>query len=71
MTQQPLTPSPTPEELVRAAGGDTETFRGRLIADLVRTSLKMVRDRHDTGQLKLINSAMKEMRDEFVAAQAE
>jgi uncharacterized protein (TIGR00730 family) len=47
---------------VQAAGGDPETFRGRLIADLVRTSLKMVRDRHDTGQLKLINSALKEMR---------
>lgn len=49
-------------ELVRAVGGDPATFDGRLITELVQTSLKLIPDGHDTGQLKLLNSALKEMR---------
>jgi uncharacterized protein (TIGR00730 family) len=49
-------------DLVRAMGGDPETFDGRLITELVQTSLKLIPDGHDTGQLKLLNSALKEMR---------
>ncbi|MDY7110359.1 MAG: TIGR00730 family Rossman fold protein [Planctomycetota bacterium] len=49
-------------ELVRSVGGDPETFEGRLIGDLIRTCLKLIPDGHDTGQIKLINSALKEMR---------
>ncbi len=48
--------------LVESVGGDPSTFDGRLITDLILTCLKMIPDGHDTGQLKLINSAMKEMR---------
>jgi uncharacterized protein (TIGR00730 family) len=50
------------DALVRSVGGDPAIFEGRLIADMIRTSLKMIEDGHDTGQLKLINSALKEMR---------
>jgi uncharacterized protein (TIGR00730 family) len=49
-------------ELICSVGGDPETFEGRLIGDLVRTCLKLIPDGHDTGQIKLINSALKEMR---------
>jgi len=50
------------EELVRSVGGDPLSFAGRLVTDLVQTCLKMIPDGHDTGQLKLVNSAVKEMR---------
>jgi hypothetical protein len=48
--------------LVASLGGDPETLRGRLIIEMIQTSLKLVRDNHDTGQLKLLNTALKEMR---------
>jgi len=48
--------------LVRQVGGDPDTFDGRLVRELIETALKLVPDGHDTGQLKLINSALKEMR---------
>jgi uncharacterized protein (TIGR00730 family) len=49
-------------DLVRSVGGDPGTFEGRLITQLIQTSLKLIPDGHDTGQVKLINSALKEMR---------
>jgi uncharacterized protein (TIGR00730 family) len=52
----------TIRDLVRSVGGDPETFDGRLIGDLIQTCLKLIPDGHDTGQLKLMNSALKEMR---------
>jgi uncharacterized protein (TIGR00730 family) len=54
--------SETIDALVRSVGGDPDAFEGRLIVQLVETCLKLVPDGHDTGQLKLINSVMKEMR---------
>lgn len=53
---------PAVHELIRNVGGDPDTFQGRLITQLIQTSLKLIPDGHDTGQLKLITSAMKEMR---------
>src|SRR5690606_33337313 len=53
---------PAVHELIRSVGGDPDTFQGRLITQLIQTSLKLIPDGHDTGQLKLITSAMKEMR---------
>jgi uncharacterized protein (TIGR00730 family) len=53
---------PAVQALIRSIGGDPETFDGRLITQLVQTSLKLVREGHDTGQLKLLNTALKEMR---------
>lgn len=49
-------------ELIELIGGNAESYDGRLVAEMVRTSLRLLRDAHDTGQLKLINSAIKEMR---------
>jgi uncharacterized protein (TIGR00730 family) len=53
---------PAVHALIESVGGDPESFNGRLITQLVQTSLKLVRDGHDTGQLKLLNTALKEMR---------
>ena len=50
------------EELVLMSGGDPESFEGRLVEEMVRTALRLLREGHDTGQIKLINSALKEMR---------
>ena len=49
-------------ELVESVGGDADSFDGRLITQLIQTALKLIPDGHDTGQLKLLNSAMKEIR---------
>ncbi|HWB19992.1 MAG TPA: LOG family protein [Phycisphaerales bacterium] len=58
--QQPV--SSEIASLIRNAGGDPESFEGRRIADMIYTSLKLIVDGHDTGQIKLMNSALKEMR---------
>ena len=49
-------------ELLRGVGGDPATFEGRMITEMIQTCLRFVTDGHDTGQLKLINSSLKEMR---------
>lgn len=48
--------------LVDSVGGDPSSYSGRLVVELLQTCLKLLPDGHDTGQLKLMNSAMKEMR---------
>ncbi len=48
-------------EIVRLTGGDPESFDGSLVTQMVQTCLRMSADTHDTGQLKLINSSLKEM----------
>ena len=48
--------------LVRSFGGDPESFDGRMITELIQTSLQLIPDGQDTGQLKLLNRAMKDMR---------
>src|SRR5688572_18102110 len=53
---------PAIRALIESVGGDPDTFNGRLITQLVQTSLKLIPDGHDTGQLKLLNTALKEMR---------
>ena len=50
------------DALIRSVGGDPSTFDGRLVHDLVRTSLKLLPDGRDTGELKLITNAVKELR---------
>ena len=49
-------------DLVRSFGGDPESFDGRMITQLIQTSLQLIPDGQDTGQLKLLNRAMKDMR---------
>ena len=48
--------------LIESLDGDPESFAGQMIVQLVQTSLKMLADGHDTGQLKLLNRALKDMR---------
>ena len=48
--------------LIESMGGDPKTLDGRMIVELIQTSLKLIPDGHDTGQLKLLNRALKEMR---------
>lgn len=50
------------KDLVRFCDGNPDSFDGELITQLIQTSLKLMVDGHDTGQLKLINRSMKEMR---------
>jgi len=50
------------DQLIERAGGDAEAFDGRLVSQMIDTSLKLLREGHDSGQLKLINAALKEMR---------
>ena len=48
--------------LVARLGGDPQSFAGEMVTQLVQTSLKLIRDELDTGQLKLLNRALKDMR---------
>jgi uncharacterized protein (TIGR00730 family) len=50
------------EKLLCLAGGDPNTFEGEVFYQMVETCLKLIKDRHNTGQLKLMMRALKEMR---------
>ncbi len=49
-------------DLIREAGCEPDSFRGLLLTQQIETTLKMIADELDTGQLKLITNALKEMR---------
>lgn len=49
-------------EVVREAGADPDRFEGKLISEMLDTSLKLIKDKHTTAQLKLITNALREMR---------
>jgi len=50
------------DDLITLAGGNAETLEGQFIAQIIETSLKLVDEGHDTGQLKLISRSLKELR---------
>lgn len=50
------------KELMEASGGVKDAFEADLISQQIQTSLKLMREGHHTGQLKLITRALKEMR---------
>ena len=52
-------------DLLAECGGDPDSFDGRLIRDLVLTGFKLVTDGRDTGELKLLTAAFKELRYAF------
>lgn len=52
-------------QLIESAGGQPDSFDGRLVAQIIQTALKLFPDGHDTGQIKLITSALKEMRHAY------
>ena len=49
-------------DLIRSRGGNPDSFAGDMISQLIQTSLRLISDNHDTGQLKLLNRALKDMR---------
>ena len=49
-------------ELVRSFGGNPDSLAGQMITELIQTSLRLLPDGHDTGQLKLLNRALQDMR---------
>lgn len=50
------------DALVARVGGDPASFRGKLVRELLATGLKLLPDGRDTGELKLITAAVKELR---------
>lgn len=50
------------QKLIEHSGTEPGSFDGKLVAQMIETSLRLLSDRHDTGQLKLINRSLKEMR---------
>ncbi|MHC4217628.1 MAG: LOG family protein [Planctomycetota bacterium] len=54
--------TPAIHDLIRSLGGDPNSFAGDMVTQLVQTSLKLIGDGHDHGQLKLLNRALKDMR---------
>ena len=49
-------------ELIQAVGGEPESRQGRNVRDMIVTSLRMLRDGSDVGEVKLVNRAMAELR---------
>lgn len=52
----------TLRELVRKVGGDPDKYEGDLIRQQLESSLKLLVDGHDIGQIKVITRSLKEMR---------
>ena len=50
------------DELIRDAGGDPEKISGKLVREMLHTSIKFLRDGADTGELKLTSRSFKELR---------
>jgi uncharacterized protein (TIGR00730 family) len=50
------------DALIAECGGDPTTLDGRLVKDLVLTSLKLITDDRGTGELKLLSRSFKELR---------
>lgn len=56
----------TIDELIeRVAGGAVDRFQGRLVRDLIVAGLKLIPDGRDTGELKLMNATIRELRYAF------
>ncbi len=49
-------------ELIVRCGGQRDTFDTSLVRELITTALKLIPDERDTGELKLMTAAMKELR---------
>jgi uncharacterized protein (TIGR00730 family) len=50
------------DRLIQEVGGQPGSFKAKLIRDLLVNALKLIPDGRDTGELKLITTAVKEMR---------
>lgn len=50
------------DAFITSAGGNPTTYKGKLIAQIIQTALKLMSEDHDLGQLKVISRSIKEMR---------
>lgn len=50
------------QALISTCGGTADTFESELVLQLIQTSLRLLTEGHDLGQLKLITRALKELR---------
>ncbi len=50
------------KELMTLTGSDSRSFEADLVSQIIYTSLKMLRERYNIGQLKLMTRAFKEIR---------
>ena len=50
------------DQLIASVGGQPGSFQAKLIRDAMTTCLKLIPDGRDTGELKLITAAVKELR---------
>lgn len=50
------------EDIIRTCGGNPDTPDGRLIRNLLTTSLKLITDDRDSGELKLLTHSLAELR---------
>jgi uncharacterized protein (TIGR00730 family) len=50
------------DAMIETVGGEPESFDAKLVRDLVVAGLKLIPDGRDTGELKLMTAAVKELR---------
>jgi len=50
------------DALVEQAGGDPRLTSGKIVREVLHTALKLIRDKADEGELKLISRSLKELR---------
>lgn len=65
--KRPTSPEATNliHNLIASFGSDPTTFEGELTTQMIQTSLRFLLEKHDTGQIKLISRAIKELRYAF------
>jgi hypothetical protein len=50
------------DQIITQLGGNADDLSGKLIREMMHTALKLIEDKSDTGELKLLNRSLKEMR---------
>jgi uncharacterized protein (TIGR00730 family) len=50
------------DDLVADFGGEPRSFEARMVRELIQTALRLIPDGRDSGELKLMTTAMKELR---------
>jgi len=54
------------DELARCTGADPDTLEGRQVVELIQTAVKLMPEGRHGGELKLLNSALKELRYSYM-----
>lgn len=50
------------DDFIKKNGGDPATYEGNLVGQIISTALKLMEEKHDLGELKVITRSIKEMR---------